>query len=172
MVHGLAVSYRDYQASLAPPWLAGTIGKAWLSESGQLKDDELARLKEAVKARMPLSATVDALPYIGEERAGLERKTGESDAAYGARLVLAWSAWLEAGSVIGLLDALAAIGYTSTNGNPAVVQESGLGFTRTAGGALVTVSLSADLRRGTVPYWWTTSATTFWSRFAVVFPQA
>lgn len=161
------MGYREYQPSVAPPWLRGTNGTDWLESSGQLKDDELARLKEAVKARMPGSGTADALPYIGEERGGLERKIGESDADYRVRLADAWSVWPYAGTAYGLLLALDAIGYTSTNGNPAIVTESGLGFTMY--GAFAVEQLSPDLRRGTVPYWWTTSETTFHSRFAVLF---
>lgn len=104
------MGYRTYQTEIAPAFLRDSTADAWHRACGDAKDDEVDRLKRALKARMPLLAQPDAVAEIGIER-GVERLPGESDASYAQRVVHAWESWQWAGTPYGVLVALSDLGY-------------------------------------------------------------
>lgn len=180
--------YRDYLRDKAPRWLKGEIadgkmGRVWWEEIGQLADDVTAREKEAVKVCLPSAAPADALPYLGSELT-LERGPTESEADFRARLAAPWTAHRHAGSGYGILTQLRAIGYTSTNGDPTIVQQNGLALSLDAAGALVKTLLGPNpaiggnmpLVAGTTE-WWTfdsgldANGDQYNGRFALLFPS-
>ena len=108
-----AVLWEDYQEELAPPWLRAGSGKGWLRALGNQKDLAELRVKDAVKARFPLQAPVDALGNLANERQ-LAQGTTESQSAFRARLRAAWDVWPWAGTPTGLLRALYYAGYPNT----------------------------------------------------------
>ncbi len=102
---------RQNQAQFSTPmWLNGTTGLAWQAAHGFFEDYLLQLSVWGTKQRMPGFAASDALNLLGTER-GLARQTSETDAAYGARLILAWTTWTQAGTALGLLNALSVAGY-------------------------------------------------------------
>ena len=148
--------YREYQPRIAPPWLLGKNGRAWLTAVGDVKDSLSDRLKRAVTARFPTLAPTDALAKIGEER-GIRRAVGESDESYAARVADALSLWAWAGTPTAMFRALWDAGFTEArielvNGGDLVFDEEGI-VTR------------AEMPAGN----WLTRATRFWSDFVVLF---
>lgn len=102
--------YRQYQRDLAPAWLQGPFGAKWLEAHGQTKDDLVALLIEAVKARSPRTGPDDALALTGQER-NLSRHPGERTDAYRDRLVGAFDFWVQAGTEPGIHLAIEQLGY-------------------------------------------------------------
>lgn len=121
----MSESYRDYLVQLAPPFLRGPNGTAYLEAHGEQIDEVLSDVKTAVKQRMPTECEADALPYIGSERQ-IDRGPNDTDETYAERLRRAWERWAIAGSPTGILLALYDQGYTPTNGAPTLVQQNGL----------------------------------------------
>jgi hypothetical protein len=104
-------AYQDYQRDMAPPWLQGPIGAKWLEGRGAVKDQLVALLVEAVRARAVMRSPDDALALIGQER-NLSRHPGESTEAYRDRLKGARSFWEMAGTLPGIELAMEQLGYT------------------------------------------------------------
>lgn len=123
------------------------------------------RLKFAVKARFPdnpLGATAtpdDALDQTGGERL-LERGPGETSAAWGTRLRLAWDAWVYGGTPLGLLTQLKIAGYT----NVAIGIGLGHWYTLDGTGALVDVSFPAPFKAVEGD-----PARRYWNQFVLLF---
>lgn len=107
------------QPAALPLWLRGaesddeSQGVAFERSFGKTKDDALAVLKDAVKARWPAFAAPDALPLMGNDRRIL-RAPGEQDDAYAARLETAHDLWLWGGTPTGILNLLVPYGYDVT----------------------------------------------------------
>lgn len=101
------------QPSALPYFLADDQGTSFERTFGQVKDDALAVLKEAVKARWPDAARPDALPYQGNDRR-IRRAPDESDAAYAARLQRAHDIWQWAGTPTAMVNVFAPWGYDAT----------------------------------------------------------
>lgn len=98
--------YVDFQTQNdAPGWLLTPRGRGWLTALGKMKDATGQRTREAVLARLPTHAPVDALGYQGESRQ-MEQYPGESVAAFRARLKDAWRTWKDAGTALGVLRQL------------------------------------------------------------------
>lgn len=134
----MANEYRDYQVSLAPPWLkaitvtadapawgafdwgeanwgpTGTFdGERWLKAFGTIKDGTVRRAVEATRARFAETAPEDGLELLGNER-GLPRYPGETLDGYRARVVDAFEFWSLSGTVTGITRALTALGHSAT----------------------------------------------------------
>jgi hypothetical protein len=99
----------------APPWLLGTQGRALLRTFGTVLDDQLTQLKDGIKARFPLTAPPDAIPYIAKDR-GLEQGPNESNDAFAVRLDEAIPSHQTRGAAHTLLEQLA--GYFTGTGTP------------------------------------------------------
>lgn len=97
-------------ASALPVWLRDDQGQAFEATFGRTKDDALALLKEAVKARWPDANRPDALPLLGADRLIL-RAPPETDAEYADRLVAAHDTWLWAGTPTAMVNLLNPYGY-------------------------------------------------------------
>jgi hypothetical protein len=109
---GAAVTWKDYQTDIAPPWLQAGSGWAWLRALGDMKDELELRVKDATKARFPLLAPVDALAVLADER-GLPQGGYESVAEWSARLQAAWASWATAGTLEAVVAELARTGIGS-----------------------------------------------------------
>jgi hypothetical protein len=103
-----------------PRWAHGPVANAVWAAVGAVMDDQVARMRSAVKLRgADYCAKVgasDALDQIGNDRLLPRGSTdpslfNESDASYAARLNVAWTTWAEAGSPHGLLTALMVAGF-------------------------------------------------------------
>lgn len=176
--------YATYMPASAPSWLQGPNGTAFLGALGMILDDVVTDQKAAAKQGLPGACFPDALPLIGAERL-LDRSPVDTDAQYAMRLSEAFAIWPFAGSAYSILTALAVDGFTSTNGNPTLVQQNGLYYQLDAGGNLVVGDLGPNPQvDGTMPLttaytsWWTfdayaldASRTQFASRFALLFPS-
>ncbi len=97
----MADNFAEYAKEYAPPWLLGTWGERFLSVIGEAKDAKTALAREACKARMSELAPADALVRIGADRVVLQAP-GETDAAFRARLLLAFDIWMANGTEAGL----------------------------------------------------------------------
>lgn len=153
------MSYADFQVKSAPAWLQRSYGSALLSSLGSVKDTFVDELRQAVKAKMPTLAPVDALPHIANER-GLPQGAGESNSAWAVRLEAAWAAWSFAGSGYSILTALTIAGYP----NAVIVQQNGTYLSLTSG------VLNIGTLSGTPPAWTFNITNNIWSRFAVILP--
>jgi hypothetical protein len=111
-------AYRNFQTTpvaaggLSPTWLLQPMGKSLEGALGDMKDGLTDRSKLAVFARLPALSPPDGLSSIGFERQILRGPT-ESDAAFSARLISAWSTWPYAATPFGLLLALFGLGYSN-----------------------------------------------------------
>ncbi|PZA07751.1 hypothetical protein DNA98_05445 [Meiothermus sp. Pnk-1] len=104
--------YRAYQRDLSPPWLQQDWGRQWQEELGGAKDRLVDWLVLAVRARYITAAPDDALALIGQDRR-MPRYPSEGADAYRARLLRAWDWWYRSGTVRGLENAMAILGYTA-----------------------------------------------------------
>lgn len=104
------MSYREYQRSLAPPWLLKPPGKGYLEGMGASKDALVALFVGALTERALLYGGDEALNYLGLER-GIRRAPGEGTDAYRERLIKAWDKWRWGGTIRGLKTALETAGY-------------------------------------------------------------
>lgn len=98
---------------VAPVWLRRTWGNKFVTVLGEQADRLSNAAKDAVKCGMPESSPADALPYNGAAR-NLERYFYDSDAAFRARVVEAWTIWEAAGTAAQLIKQLGAAGYEVT----------------------------------------------------------
>ncbi len=118
-------SLAEWLRSLPIPWLSGReVGAADMTAQGNVYDGQVALLKAAVKARMPLEAPADALPYIGQERK-LVQGSMELDADFRLRCQDVWGQWALAGMWAEMLFQL----HHSCNfdcGSLFIVQQNGL----------------------------------------------
>lgn len=150
--------FREYQPGIAPPWLQGEYGAAWLRALGDGKDALVEREKAAVKARMPTLAPYDALPALGSERQ-IDRLASDTNATYANRIQGAWRVWPWAGTAQGLLNAINDAGF-------------GGGFLEIVNGLQYSLN---DNREAVVtklqPGSWSIDATpAFWSKFQIFYP--
>lgn len=144
-----------------PTPLLGPYGQAWLRAHGAVLDVFAAQLRHAVKARFPALALTppDGLTALGIDRQ-IDRGIGETDANYATRLAGAWDTWRFAGTALGVLNALAAVGYTGVR----VAQVRGRMFELDGTGNLVVTTLPSGS-------WQIDAVQTFWSKFKVLFVQ-
>ncbi len=106
------MGFAAYERVLPPGFLQQPYGAAWAAAHGVVKDLALERMKEAIKARYPTSAPLDALRLIGADR-GIFQGPTETIAHYQQRLLNAWGAWSVAGMAWGLLAQLYGMGYST-----------------------------------------------------------
>jgi hypothetical protein len=149
-------SFRELMELLAPGWLRQPQGLAWMRAFGDVKDSQVGRTKDAVKARFPTHAPRDALEFIGDER-GLPRAPADTNTTFGARLRAAWEKWPKAGTALGILTALRDLGYTNT------YLVSRLGHVHSLDG-------SGNLVTGTTGFGAWSYGANHWNHFDVVFP--
>lgn len=173
------MSYEDWQKLNGPSWLQGTNGGGFEAEFGSAKDDILDRARLGVLARFPGSVTretdqapalapADALDHIGADR-GLPRASAEPDSTYSARLLSAWADYAYLGGPLGMLNALAVMGYSSAN----IIQDNGR-YWYLAAGVLTTGTLMTMITRGRAGWQFTAEGNhdvtgDLWSRFALLF---
>lgn len=180
-------SYVDYMPSVAPPWLRRNVGDKYWQAVGQMLDAEAQRFRDATLASFPDDAPADALDAIGRDR-GLPRAAGEGDAAYRVRLRQAWEAWGGddtpitgkgggAGTHLGMLNALRALGLPIGASGMTIVQQNGRYSQLDGAGNLVVGSLMNCVHRldltGAInvqPGWTFEGRDTFYSEFGLVFP--
>lgn len=105
-------AYDDYQLGYAAPVLRGANGEAWHTAMGVVKNALYDEAVFALKCRFLTTCPLDALQYIGHERA-IEQFNGEDLEAYRTRLLGAWDAWTYAGTKTGILNAIAQLGYVN-----------------------------------------------------------
>ncbi len=148
-------SFEQYQQDLAPYWARREQGEAYWRALGQKKDEAIEVAKQAVQARLPLLAPVDALDSIGDER-GLPRyRFGvdpETDDEYRATLQNAWALSYWMGTAKGMLDELyrAFRPYTSFR----LVTQQGRVWRREADGTISYVDTGFPRHFGASPYLW------------------
>lgn len=171
--------YATYLPTQGAPWLQQTNGQALSGALGSELDTQLDRLRQGLLARFPVKGNVqagvyglpsdDALDQIGADRQ-LPRGSGESSAAYAARLLAAWDAWEFAGTHYGVLRALQVAGYA----NMVIVQDNGR-WAKLVGSAgditdLTFGTLMACVTRPSSHAGWTFDGRIdFYSRFGIVF---
>lgn len=104
------MSFPAFQKALPPGYLQGPYGAAWAAAHGAAKDSALEHWKNAIKARYPDTAPLDALYSLAEDR-GIYQGPAETLGHYIERLKNAWGAWTIAASAWGLLAQLGGMGY-------------------------------------------------------------
>lgn len=104
-------SWQSWYQQLQITELQSPNGTALQMAMGMAKDYFADKLRLALKARLPGLAPTDALAQIGAERNFVEG-ISETDVAFAARLVSAWSVWPYGGTPLGLLQALSGLGYS------------------------------------------------------------
>jgi hypothetical protein len=149
--------YRDFQSGpptvgavppdgLAPTWLQKPGGQAWLRAHGDLKDWLVGILTQAVKARAPAFAPLDALQLLGHERQ-IDRGITETVANYRARVVEAWELWQYGGTAWGLLRAMLAAGYPTVY----LLSQTGATYSLDGAGQLVVSVVPGSIHLGGSP---------------------
>jgi hypothetical protein len=175
------VSYETWLPGQVPAWMKDPDGAHLWAMVGRMLDLDRDKLNQGVLARFPVKGSVDAngtfstppteaLDAIGADR-GLPRASGESDAAYAARLINAWATWTFAGSHYGVLRALEVAGFVSPKG--IIVQDNGR-WSQITGSAGTEADLSfgdlaACANRGGLPGWTFDFEVDIFSRFALVY---
>lgn len=101
----------ELQVALQAPYLKKTWGERWDTATGLVTSALCELAVASAKCSIVRVAPADALPYIGEERGGIERAPSESVEDYRARLVNAWADWKKADSDPGVVGALGVLGY-------------------------------------------------------------
>jgi len=154
----MAVRFRNAFYGIAR-WLVKGDGELVHYSLGLVMDAMAERFRLSYEADLPEYCPSDALPYLGRDRA-IRRGRGESDAAYGARLVRYLDDHLTQGNPYALMDQLYA--YLQTSGvTLRTVDRRGNWYERAADG-----SRSVTLDQGN---WdWDGGASTSWSRFWVI----
>lgn len=105
-------SFLEYQQRAAPSWLQKPWGRAWNGAFGALKDIVRAGFVYAVKTWTISSSPPDHLAAHGWDR-DLERYPGESVEGYRTRLLGAFDSYAWTGTDKGVVDELAAAGFTA-----------------------------------------------------------
>ncbi len=172
-------NFVEWLQSLPIPWLVSKeVGAADAAAQGAVYDGQVTLVKEAVKARMPLSGPADALPYIGTDRK-LIQGYAESDDDFRIRSQSVWDQWALAGTWGELLYQL----FFTCNipaGSAYIVQQNGLAYSLSADPvagedptALVTITelgLNYNVADGAGYPWWTfDDREDLCARFAIVF---
>lgn len=108
-------------------WLVGNEnGRADSAAQGAVYDDQVDRVKQAVKARFPDHAPADGLANVGNDRK-LIQGYAETDDEFRIRCKNAWEQWELAGTWAELLFQLYwSCGLTATS--TAIVQQNGYSF--------------------------------------------
>lgn len=107
------MTYEDWLVEeVVPTWLRGTWGARWFRVLGRLADIIGEGARQAVKARFPKHAPVDALDAIGWERL-IDRGPNESDERYRQRVAGPWDVWPYGGTATGIIAALRGFGLGS-----------------------------------------------------------
>lgn len=111
-------------------WLTqNTNGAADAAAQGQVYDEQVDLIKQAVEARMPDFTPADGLPYVGNN-CGLIQGYAESDDTFRARCKAAWDQWALAGTWAEVLFQLFfTCGLPSVN--TYIVQQNGLAYSLT-----------------------------------------
>ena len=98
--------------TVAPPWLQGTWASRWLEACATEKDIAQEQIAQSIKLRFPSYCHKDALLYIGYDRQ-IERQLDDTDNEYRNKLLRAFDTWRWAGTRVGVLNAMVALGYRS-----------------------------------------------------------
>lgn len=111
-------------------WLTGnTVGQADADAQGQVFDEQVDLIKQAVEARFPDTTPTDGLPHVGADR-GLIQGFNESNDTFRARCKAAWDQWALAGTWAELLYQLHfTCGLAA--GSAVIVQQNGLAYSLT-----------------------------------------
>jgi hypothetical protein len=105
---------------IGPNWMHDPVGQAYWGSVGKLLDDQVARMKQGIRARFPDDAAAagmtDALFQIGQDRllprgGSTPGANNETLSAWATRLKNAWTTWQQAGQAHGLLTELAVQGF-------------------------------------------------------------
>ena len=160
-------AFQDYRAALSPTALLNPIGAAFEEAFGHVEDALLDRVAASVRARFAGLAPADALAAIGADRL-IERGPAESDSAYVARLVNAWSTWPWAGTPYGMLQAFKGLGYDPT-GIILVQAVGGLAYSLDANGALAISTAPSGVWMMDPLGNLSPPRPSFWSKFDVLF---
>lgn len=168
---------------LPGPWRK-VRGRALWTGTGQLLDAVEDVLRQSILAGFPTKGALDnvtdpahptqtlapsdALDTIGADRE-LPRGSGESDALYATRLLVAWEQWKYGGSHYGILRALAIAGFQDM----ITVQQNGR-YGMLTGGAGTVADLTLGLlmtcaTRSLHPGWTFDARDDFWTIFGIVF---
>lgn len=96
-----------------PTALRGAQGVAWATGMGRGQDNEMALLRVAALARLPVYCPDDALDGVGQWML-IPRLDGEPNgtitSGYRGRLCAAWAIWKKAGTPQSVIDSLVAYG--------------------------------------------------------------
>jgi hypothetical protein len=143
----MAGPYETWMGGLGfgPNWMHDPVGNAYWGAVGAMIDQQVARMKLALRCRYPADALTagmsDALDEAGKDRLLPRGGTtpggsNESDASYAPRLQDPWSAWAQAGKPLGLLTALKVAGFPVLDYQTVIINHIGHMFALDAGGAL------------------------------------
>jgi hypothetical protein len=103
----------DYQTwyleTLLPGWLLTPMGQGFALALAQIKDSAKETAKEAVKARLPLIAPLDALPSIAADR--LLERGAQAESTFRLYLSQAFDVWSQGGTPTGILQAVTLLGF-------------------------------------------------------------
>lgn len=175
-----------------PNWMHDAVGNAYWGVVGAMIDQQVARMKLAVRCRYPQDALAagmsDALDEIGKDRLlprGAAVSPGESDetdANYAARLLAAWDTWEKAGTPLGLLRELAVHGFPTGATGAMIVNHLGIAYVLDHTGQLLrstpcAVCVNRTDLHGVIPSTLLTGFTLdardqFFSHFMIIFLQA
>jgi hypothetical protein len=162
----VAGPYETWMGGLGfgPNWMHDPVGNAYWGAVGAMIDQQVARMKLAVRCRYPADALTagmsDALDEAGRDRL-LPRggttpgASDESDASYAPRVQDPWTAWAQAGRPFGLLTALGDAGFPLGPYGAMIVNHLGLTYTLGGSGLVVSnqgaVCINRQNLHGTVP---------------------
>lgn len=105
--------YREFEPALAPPWLQGERGSAFMRALGKARDTTAETTRQAIMAWMVERAPDDALAWLSRNR-GMARYPGETIEAWRNRILLAWDFWRLGGTLPGIKRWLEAAGYDAS----------------------------------------------------------
>ena len=186
----MAGVYENWITRLRVAWMGIRGQRIFGGFAAALGDRALEWSRQGLVEHFPEKASAAGNALTASERQ-IEPGPTETNAALGARLVLAAQSWKRAGAAAGILLALDGLGYTPTNGKPVLVQQNGrafyleaIGVTVPAPGFAVAIAERPDLQLAIIPLgdnpffpvfpstqdWWRfDDNNAFCSRFAIVF---
>jgi len=103
----MASTFRDLAYDFSPAYLQGYQGQRYVLVLSMYYDMLGDAAAYAVRARFPLTAPSDALPWLASDRQ-IDRGPSESVEAYNIRLVAWLDLWRRAGSAASVIGAIAA----------------------------------------------------------------
>lgn len=174
---------------LGPNWMHDPIGNGYWGGVGKMFDEQMGRLKAAVRARFPDDAAAlgmaDALEQQGKDRmlprGGTSPGAGdESLTSWATRLKNAWVTWAMAGFAKGLLNELQVQGFPMGNTGTSIFNHLGRRYYLDAGELVVSAPCAACVNRtnklGVIPSPPLTGFTLdvrdqFYSRFCIMIFQ-